>query len=95
MDEATLPEYLTQNADGSVGIKLHTPLEIGGTKVPAMQMREPTINDQLVFEATKGSDAIKEVQLFANLCGHSAEEVKSLTIRDYRRLQGAYGTFTD
>lgn len=95
MDEIILPKYLTQNADGTVGIKLNTPIEIAGTKIPAVQMREPTINDQLVFEATKGSDAVKEVQLFANLCGHSAEDIKSLTVRDYRRLQAAYGTFTD
>lgn len=72
------PDYITENEDGSVAITL-----LNGR---TLTMREPTVEDQL---ATKGSDAEREITLVANLCALSPTEVKSLSLKNYRRVQAA------
>jgi hypothetical protein len=88
-----LPDYLTQTADGDYDIKLRRPIMIDGAKVGALRMREPLISDQLVMEATKGTDAEKEMALFANLCGISKDDIKTMGQHDYLRVQKAYANF--
>lgn len=88
-------EHVTINADGSANIALSKDIEIAGVKVSALRMREPTVNDQLVMDATPGSDAVKEIAFFANLTGQTPNEIKSLSLRDYKRVQAAFGLFTD
>ena len=94
-EETTLPEYLTDNGDGTVDIALKGKLEIDGAKVTSLRMREPTVNDQLVAKATKGSDEIKELTGLANLCGITLDDIKRLTMRDLKRVQDGYLVFTD
>ena len=78
------PDHVTENADGSVTVSLR-----GGRFV---RMREPTVADQL---ATKGTPEEREIALIGNLCEVSPDEVRALTLRDYRRLQVALMGFTD
>jgi hypothetical protein len=92
-DDTTLPDYLAENADGSLTITLRRPIAIDGTNVTALKMREPDVNDQLVFDATKGTDVVKELTMIANLCGVSQADVKTLKLHDYKRAQTALSHF--
>mgnify|MGYP001553870790 FL=1 len=75
-------------------IKLDTGIEINGTTVKVLTMREPTVADQLSADEIKGSDALKEITIFANLCEISPDEIKQMTMKDYRKLQEAYRDFS-
>lgn len=73
------PDYISETPDGGVAITL-----LNGRQIA---MREPTVEDQLAV--AKGSDAEREISLVANLCDLSPSEVKSLSLRNYRRVQAA------
>lgn len=92
---ADRPDYVTENADGTVTVALRAGAKIAGAAVRALTMREPTVADQIAVGAMKGDDATKEVALFANLCTVTPDEIKGLTMRDYTRLQAAYRCFFD
>ncbi|MGQ3289047.1 phage tail assembly protein [Sphingopyxis sp.] len=89
------PEWLEELPDGSAKITLGKPLDVDGTKFAALTMREPTAGDQLVAAEAKGSDALKEINLLANLCEVSPADIQKLTMRDYKRVQRAFMDFTD
>lgn len=94
--EKELPEYLKFNEeDGSVDITLPRPADIEGAKVAALRMREPTVGDQEIAFQMTGSDAAKEITLFANLCGVTPGDIRKLPIRAHSRLLKAYSVFTD
>ena len=86
----SLPDYLAEG-DGHIDITLRRPIDIDGTKVRSLRMREPSLNDQLVFEATKGTDAYKEASLIANLCDITVDQAKTLKLHDWKRAQEALG----
>lgn len=88
------PEYLDIQDDRII-ITLKKGVEIDGVQVKAVTMREPTVNDNLAMDAIKGSDAIKEINYFANLCELAPDDIKQLTQRDYGRLQEAFKNFID
>lgn len=94
-DKAPLPAWIAENNDGSASITLRKPLDIDGTKMPKLTMREPLVDDQLIMDATNGSAAVKEMTMIANLCGISIADVKRLTTRDYGRAQDAFAVFRD
>ena len=89
------PDWLKQNDDGSADIILSKPADIGGTKTGAVRMREPTVADQEVASEMSGSDASREIAVFANLCGLAPDDIRKLPLRDYKRLQTAYLGFID
>lgn len=78
-----------------VDIELTKPAEIAGARVKILRMREPTVADQLVFEAMKGSDLERDYRYFANLCEVSPDDLKRLPLRDYKRVQKAFLDFLD
>ncbi|MGE4169151.1 MAG: phage tail assembly protein [Candidatus Margulisiibacteriota bacterium] len=75
-------------------IELSSPIEIDGTEIAALRMREPTVADQLAADAVKGGDSAKEVNLFANLCEITPDTIKRLTLKDYKKVQEAFVFFT-
>lgn len=80
--------------DGFVDIELSRPIEIDGAQVSVLRMREPTVADQLAAEGMSGTEGQKEVALVANLCQVTPEDIKRLTVRDYRAVQRAVVGFT-
>lgn len=77
-------------------ITLSEPLDIDGTKVTALQMREPRVKDQRQAQTMAGDDAILgEVMLFASLCGIPHQHVENMLMKDYKKLQATYQGFTD
>lgn len=91
-----LPKYISEVAEG-YKIELAKPLDIDGAKVSEIVMREPTVQDLLAAEMqAKGmGSAMQEVTMFANLCDISPEQVKTMTVRNYGRVQEAFKLFTD
>ena len=91
-----LPEYLKfNNETGHCDITLSRPLEIAGSKVSVLRMREPTVRDQETASNLDATDAGREIQTFANLCEQSPEDIRSLPLKDYKRLQAAFVNFID
>ena len=89
-------EFLKPAVDGSyVDVTLRREYPINGVKTAAVRMREPTVADQLIAGEMKGSDALKEVQILANLCDIAPDDLKGLGSPDYARLQKAYTSFFD
>jgi hypothetical protein len=89
-------DFFKSNDDGSVTVTLSRPIEIDGASVPALTMREPTVEDHLVAEKVKGSDLEREIAMFGNLCGVTPASIRRLPHRDYLRLAAAYtGNFFD
>lgn len=83
----------TKAAEGYVDVELSRALDIDGTPVTVLRMREPTVADQLLLDEMKGGDATKEVTLVANLCEVTPDDIKRLTLRDYRKMQQAFAGF--
>lgn len=71
-------------------IKLKYTLETG---LSTITLRRPKVRDMLASDETKGSDAEKEIALFANLAELSPDEITSLDMADYKQLQEVYKSF--
>jgi hypothetical protein len=56
-------------------------------------MREPFVDDQLAADSAGSSSALSEIALISNLCEISPEAVRSMTMRQYSRLQTALSVF--
>ena len=75
---------------GFVDVELARALDIDGAQVKALRMREPTVADQLASEEMKGGDSAKEIAMLANLCEISPDDIKRLTLKDYKKVQAAF-----
>lgn len=82
MSDKAFPDFLHENADGSLLITLRG----GGT----LTMREPTVADQL---AAKGDGQHAEISLVGNLLGLAPDEIKAMTSRNYLRVQAGLKHF--
>ncbi len=51
----------------STSIELKYPISVDGMNVKSLKLRRPKVRDMLGVDATKVSDAEKEINLFANL----------------------------
>ena len=90
-DEKSIFTY----GDGFVDIQLRTGITVAGVKVSAVRMREPTVRDQRAMAKGEGTDADREVEFFANLCGILPTELNDMTGKDYSRLQKGFLGFPD
>ncbi len=90
--ESQLPEFLTKN-DAGVLITFNKPMNMMGAQVGYIQMREPTVADQLVATAIAGGEVKQEIGLFANLCDVSPEDITALTLHNYGRVQAGFKLF--
>ncbi len=81
---------MEKNEPGFVDVELSRPLDIDGAKVTKIRMREPTVGDQLTADEYKGGDAAKEIFTMSNLCQVAPEDLKKMSLRDYKKLQAAF-----
>lgn len=89
------PDWLKYNDNGSADITLSRAARISGVQTTAVRMREPTVGDQEVASEMSGSDATREITIFANLCDVAPDDIRQLPLRDYKRLSTAYLGFLD
>lgn len=93
--ESATPAYL-KYIDGKCEIELSRPVTLAnGIEQKTLSMREPTVEDQIVHDEMKGSDAVREVTMFSNLCEISPDDIRKLSLKSYQRLQKAYSGFLD
>jgi hypothetical protein len=74
-------------------IKLKYPIMVEGAKLENIQMRRPKVRDMLLAERLSGSDAEKEINIFATLCELPPEVMEDLDVADYTQLQKVYQDF--
>jgi len=74
-------------------IKLKYPIDVAGEKITSLNLRRPKVRDMLAADRASGSDAEKEVSLFANLCEVSPDAIMELDGADYQQLQEIYSGF--
>lgn len=86
--------YLSASGD-KVVITLARPATFDGAQRSTLTMREPLVRDLEQSQSAASSDAAREIQLFANLLEVSADDLRGLGLRDYKRLQEAYERFSD
>lgn len=94
MSEKKTPADYVVERNGYAEITLSRPAKINGIEVSTLRLREPTAGDIERFQESKGSDAKREVEAFANLCEASPDDIRNLPVRDYARLQAGYALFT-
>ncbi len=74
-----------------IQIKLATPIEINGVKSNTLTLREPTVGDSLdVHKLEPNDDDLREVLMLARLAEVSPEDLKRMSMKDFRRLQKGY-----
>lgn len=88
-----IPAYI-KIEEGKTHVTLSRPLEIDGAKVKVLTMREPTVDDQIAAEKS-GNDGNADKQYMANLCMVTPDDIGRLPLRDFKRLQEAFGFFID
>lgn len=86
-----LPDYLTENPDGSMNVALVRGVLADGGKRMGLTLREPAVSDMLAAEAGGKGAAMSEVNLIANLAEVPPETIQNAKMRDYSRLQEALG----
>lgn len=76
-------------------VKLTYPVEVCGVKTDTLTMRRPKVRDELAVANGGGTNAERELKLFANLCEVDPSALEDLDMADYRKLQGVYKAFFD
>lgn len=79
---------------GEATITLSRKARANGVEVDTLKMREPMVEDQERAQESTGKGSAVEIELFANLCQVSPDDIRKLPLRDYKRLQSAYTLFT-
>ena len=74
-------------------IELRSPIRIDGAEVTALRLRRPKVRDMLRAEKASGSDAEREIRLFADLCEVEPAAIEELDLADYQALQRVYQGF--
>ena len=91
-DAGAFPHYLKEGADGSITVTLARGFEVAGAKVTSLKLREPSLDDQLISQKV-GDNAEAEVALIANLAEIAPDDLRSIKMRDFIRLQAALAFF--
>jgi hypothetical protein len=81
--------------EGFADITLSRDFDLGGTKIKALRMREPTVKDQRVAFKSSEDMGEREAAIFQNLCEIAPSDLDRLPLKDYARLQDAYSGFFD
>ena len=64
-----------------------------GNAVTELTLREPRVCDQIEAQRLGKTSAEQEVHLFAAISGVPAKSLRNMTLREYYKVQAAYGRF--
>jgi len=74
-------------------IKFSREYELNGAMSDTIEMREPTINDEINAQETAPSEGMLQLTLFANLCDLSIDELKQISSKDGQKIAEVYNSF--
>ena len=74
-------------------LSLSVPIIANGVETQEIEMRRPTLGDQLDMMKMKGDDQEKEIKMTAQLCELALEDMRKIDLHDYMLLQEAYLDF--
>lgn len=80
---------------GSVTVVFKRGFKRGDDWVKTVEMREATADDSIIAQKRAGSTGEMEKMLFASLCECTPDELGSLSMADWAKLQKAYNGFFD
>lgn len=76
-----------------VKITLKHPIQVDGRETTELSMRRPKVRDMMLSDRPKGSDAEKELTLFASLLAIAPDDLQELDMADYLTVQETYRDF--
>lgn len=88
-------DFITTHQDGSVTVSLVKGITVSGAHSKTLTMREPTVADQIAAQHHSKQATEQEVWLIASLAMVAPDDIKALSLRDYRRVQEALMGFAD
>lgn len=74
-------------------IKFSREYQFNGEWTDELKMREPTIQDEIIAQETAPNEKMIQLQMFANLCDISLDELKQLSSKDGMKVAKAYEDF--
>lgn len=75
-------------------ITLEYPVEHGGAKYTVVKVRRHKVRDMRRAQGVKGSEADREIALFADLCEIPPEVIDELDFKDYEKIKERFESFT-
>ena len=77
-------------------VTLTYPINVGGVETNVVVLRRPTIRDQMNIQRAmpNSPEGEREIAFIGNLCELAPDEVESLDIGDYMKLQDLLTSFT-
>lgn len=76
-----------------VTIELEHPFKFEGEKINNITLSRPTVANQLTADGSGGSNAEKEVALFASIAKQPPALIECVDLKDYGQLQDVYSNF--
>jgi hypothetical protein len=83
------------NESAKTVIELKHPISFKGEQITQLEMRRPKVRDNLTAAKRPGSEAEKELFVFANLCEQDPAMLEELDMVDYLQLQSIYTGFLE
>lgn len=74
-------------------ITLDYPYAVDGVTLSAITLRRPTVADNLAVQKSNAADHEREIRLLANLAELAPENLHSMDLKDYAKLQKAFTSF--
>lgn len=74
-------------------IKLSKKYDFNGVKTDTLQMREPTIGDEIIAQESAKNPEQVQLLMFGNLCDISLDELKKVTSKDGLEIVKVYNDF--
>lgn len=74
-------------------VKLDYPVTAEGRSIDEITLRRPKVRDMLAADGSAGSEAEKEISMFANLAELAPATIEALDLADYQALQETYKGF--
>jgi tail assembly chaperone E/41/14-like protein len=74
-------------------IALDFPIQVDGKKLTELDMRRPSVGDQIAATHNATGQAAQEVALFGSLLGLLPIQMNDIDLKDYKKIQEQFQSF--
>jgi tail assembly chaperone E/41/14-like protein len=74
-------------------VALDFPIQVNGKELTEVEVRRPSVGDQIAASHNGNSQAEQEVYLFASLAKMSPSDMHQMDLKDYTKIQALYKSF--